>query len=292
MSKRRVMTVALFLIAIGGLLGLGYQTRNRSSAGGSITTVGSTALQPLVEAAGEQFSGEHLGVFINVQGGGSGTGLSQIQEGAVAIGNSDVFAEEQAGIHSRHLVDHRVAVVGIVPIVNKHVGVTSLTTAQLQKVFDGTYTNWSQVGGKRVPITIVNRAQGSGTRATFEKWALRGHRVKTAQEQDSSGMVRSIVSTTPGAISYVAFSYANNSVQKVKINGVTPSNHNVTINKWPVWSYEHMYTNGRATGVTKSFLDYVASPKIQSTLVRQLGYISISQMQIQRDVKGHIETAR
>ncbi|MCF6161470.1 MAG: phosphate ABC transporter substrate-binding protein PstS family protein [Furfurilactobacillus sp.] len=292
MNKRRIAGVALFLIAVGGLLGLGYQTRNRSSAGGSITTVGSTALQPLVEAAGEQFSGDHLGVFINVQGGGSGTGLSQIQEGAVAIGNSDVFAEEQSGIHSHNLVDHRVAVVGIVPIINKEVGLKTLTTAQLQKVFDGTYTNWRELGGKNVPITIVNRAQGSGTRATFEKWALRGHRVKTAQEQDSSGMVRSIVSTTPGAISYVAFSYANKTVQKVAINGVAPTNQNVTSNKWQVWSYEHMYTNGRPTGVAKSFLNYIESPKIQSTLVRQLGYISISQMHVERDVKGRVTVIR
>ncbi|GKT02811.1 phosphate ABC transporter substrate-binding protein PstS family protein [Furfurilactobacillus entadae] len=292
MNKRQLTITVIIIVVIGGLLGLGYRQREQTNTGGSITAVGSTALQPLVEAAGEQYSSEHFGVFINVQGGGSGTGLSQIQEGAVAIGNSDVFASEQAGIKAKHLVDHRVAVVGITPIVSKDAGVTNLTTAQLQKVFDGTYTNWRQVGGHDVPITIVNRAQGSGTRSTFERWALKKHKVATAQEQDSSGMVRSIVGTTPGAISYVAFSYVNKTVQPVSLNGVKPTDANVKTNAWKVWSYEHMYTNGQPTGVTKGFLTYIQSDKIQSTLVKQLGYISMAQMKVDRSVTGVVTTIR
>ena len=287
MSKKRWWQgLGLLIVVVLGVYA--YQTRQVSHAGESITAVGATALQPLVEAAGEQYTGEHLGTFINVQGGGTGTGLSQIQEGAVQVGNSDLFAAEQKGIRSQELIDHRVAVVGITPIVNKKVGIKNLSTQQLIQVFTGQVTNWRQVGGADLPIVLINRAQGSGTRATFEQFGLEKHRSKTSQEQDSSGMVRSIVATTPGAISYVAFSYVDQTVQDLSLNHVAPTEDNVTTNRWKIWSYEHLYTKGQPTGLTKAFIAYVQSPAVQNTLVRQLGYLSPNQMMVERNATGQI----
>ena len=257
-------------------------------SGESITAVGSSALQPLVEAAGEQYQTEHLGVFINVLGGGSGTGLSQIQEGAVDIGNSDLFAEEKAGIKAKALVDHKVAVVGIAPIVNPKVGVKNVSMAQLQKIFLGEITNWQQLGGKNVPIVLVNRAQGSGTRATFEKWLSQGKQPLASQDEDSTGMVREIGGSTAGAISYVAFSYIDKTVQGLSVDGVAPTDANVTTNQWRIWSYEHMYTKGQPKGLTKKFLAYVMSPAIQKKLVLKMGYVPMTQMKVVRDANGKV----
>ncbi|WP_125981088.1 phosphate ABC transporter substrate-binding protein PstS family protein [Loigolactobacillus iwatensis] len=281
--KKKILTAAALLISLIGLTAC-----QKQSSGESITAVGSSALQPLVEAAGEQYSNDHLGKFINVQGGGSGTGLSQIQAGAVDIGNSDVHAEEQSGVDAKRLVDHRVAVVGITPVVNKKVGVTNLSFAQLKAIFTGQVTNWRQLGGADLPIVLVNRAAGSGTRITFEKWVMQGSQAKQAQEQDSTGMVRQIVASTPGAISYLAFSYVDKSIAAVKINHVAPTDKNVLTNKWKIWSYEHMYTKGKPTGLTKDFIAYVLSPRIQEKVLPRLGYISISQMKVERDVTGHV----
>ncbi|WP_156321911.1 phosphate ABC transporter substrate-binding protein PstS family protein [Lacticaseibacillus thailandensis] len=267
---------------------VGLTACSTSGSGESITVVGSSALQPLVEAAGEQYASDHYGVFVNVQGGGSGTGLSQIQQGAVSIGNSDLFASEKKGIDSHKLVDHKVAVVGITPVVNKKVGVTNLTTAQLRNIFAGKITNWRQVGGPNLPVVLVNRAQGSGTRATFERWVMGDVPTMTAQEQDSTGMVRQIVASTPGAISYMAFSYVNKDIRTVKVDGVAPTEHNVHTNRWHIWAYEHMYTRGPATGLTKRFIQYILSPQVQRTLVKRMGYIPINDMQVERNAQGRV----
>ena len=256
--------------------------------GESITAVGSSALQPLVETVAESYQTENPGKFINVQGGGSGTGLSQVQSGAVDIGNSDLFAEEKSGIDASALVDHRVAVVGITPIVNKGVGVKDISMENLRKIFTGEITNWKEVGGKDQPVVILNRASGSGTRSTFEKWVLDGETAIRAQEQDSSGMVRQIVADTPGAISYVAFSYVTDDVATLSIDGVEPKDENVTTNKWTIWAYEHMYTKSQPKELTKEFLEYILSDDVQNNIVGELGYIPVSKMEVERDWEGNV----
>lgn len=95
------------------------KTENKAS--GSLTISGSSAMQPLVLAAAEKFMDENPDADIQVQAGGSGTGLSQVAEGTVQIGNSDVFAEEKEGIPAKELTDHQVAVVGMAAAVNPEV---------------------------------------------------------------------------------------------------------------------------------------------------------------------------
>lgn len=268
------------------------QASNESSASGAasgnveILAVGSTALQPLVQAAQESFTSENPNYMITVQGGGSGTGLSQVEAGAVTIGNSDVFAEEKDGVDASKLVDHKVAVVGMAPVVNKEVGVKDISKQDLIDIFTGKTKNWSELGGKDQEIAVINRASGSGTRATFEKWGLDGAETIQTQEQDSSGTVRKIVAETPGAISYLALSYLDDSLQALTIDGVEATPENIATNDWKIWSYEHMYTNGEPDANVKTFLDYMLSDDIQQGVVKELGYLPITEMKVERSVEG------
>ena len=254
-----------------------------------ITIVGSSALQPLIEQAGNDYHLAHMSSNIVVQGGGSGTGLSQVQAGAVEVGTSDVYAETQKGIDAKKLEDFPVAVVGIVPIANKGVGVKNLSPKQLSDIFTGKITNWRQVGGKNQSIIVINRSRGSGTRSTFEDLILKGKDAVNSQEQDSNGTVKKIVNSTPGTISYISFPYANDqNIQKISINHVQPENKNIPTNKWPLWSYEHMYTKGKPNKATAAFINYVLSKKVQKDLVPKIGYISVHEMKVTRNSQNKV----
>ena len=253
----------------------------------NVLIVGSTALQPLAEKAASLFTEKNPEISIAVQGGGSGAGLTQIQAGSVQIGNSDVYAEQKSGIDASKLVNHKVAVVGIAPVVNQDVSVDDLTLDQLKNIFTGKYTNWNQVGGSDLPIVVINRASGSGTRMVFEESVLADQVAMRAQEQDSNGTVQKIVSTTPGAISYLGFSYASaDGLKKINISSVEPNAENVKTNNWPIWGYEHMYTLGEPTGATKDFIDFFMSDDVQSQVVEAMGYIRFSDMQFDKDYQG------
>lgn len=293
--------LVLTTLALGLSLAACGKKDNSNNAGasgsglsGSIIAAGSTALQPLVDAASKKFMDTNGDVSITVNGGGSGAGLSQVAEGTVQIGNSDVFAEEKLkdadADKAKSLVDHQVAVVSIAAVSNKDVGVDNLTKAQLVDIFTGKVTNWKDVGGKDEKVVLVNRPASSGTRATFEKYALgaKSEDLPDSITEDASGTVRKLVSETPGAIGYLALSYLDDSIQALKYEGVEATAENVAAGTYPVWAYEHMYTKGEPDGALKAFLEYMVSDEIQQKEVKDLGYIPVNDMKVTRDVQGNV----
>lgn len=276
-------------------------TTNSGNAGGeklsgSVLAAGSTALQPLVEQVSTKFMADakYSGISVQVQAGGSGTGLTQVQGGQVAIGNSDIFAEEKFtgddADKAKELVDHQVAVVAMAAVVNKSVTVDNLTKQQLVDIFTGKITNWKDVGGEDEKITIINRPSSSGTRKTFEKYALgtASEDIAGSIQEDASGTVKKYVTDTKGAIGYLALSYLDDTVKTVKYEGVEATEDNIVSGKYPIWAYEHMYTKGEPDAATKAFLDYMVSDDVQNTDVKELGYIAIGKMQVKRDASGNI----
>ena len=255
-----------------------------SSLSGTITAAGS-ALKPLADDAADSFLNDHPDVSITIDAGGSGEGLKQVSEGTVDIGNSDVAAEDKLDADkAKELVDHQVCVVTMAPIVNKDVaeaGVKSLTKEQLISIFTGKTTNWKEVGGPDESIVLVTRPTSSGTRATFQKYALDGNEEasNTSMETDDSGVLLQNVKDTKGAIGYVALSYLTGDagVATVAIDGAEPTLENTYAGKYPVWTFEHMYTKGEPDEVVSAFLDYIMSDEYGAKM-ESLGYGVSSKM--------------
>lgn len=250
---------------------------------GSIKVDGSSALQPLVDTIGKEFTKANPNVTIDVQGKGSGAGLTGASDKTIDIGMSDVLAAEKIKdeAKAKSLVDHIVCLQGFAVVVSKDVTVTNLTKKQIQDIFTGTVTNWKEVGGNDLAIAVINRTKTSGTRATFKSTIMDGKDEKDGLgiTQDTSGGVKGAMDTTKGAISYLALSYLVDSttktnIKELNIEGVQPTKENIVSKKYVFAGDGHLYTNGEATGVVKAFLDYIVGKDGKATMDK-LGYFPV-----------------
>ena len=309
MSRRQFLgafgaaTVAMAGLGLVGCGGNSASTDAASSASdaaasvsGTVNCSGATSFQTLVESAAHKFEDKYPDVTIAITGGGSGQGLSDVKDGKAQVGRSDVFAEEKLdAADAEKLEDHTVCIVGMGPVVNSSVDVDDLTTEQLKGIFTGAITDWSEVGGTAGKIQVIERKAGSGTRATFEAAVLAGDKAPESfapvAEEDSSGTVVEKIQQTEGAISYLAFSYYDDTkFRALKVDGVEPTAENVCSGKFNIWAYEHMYTATDADDATKAFLDFMMSDDVQGSLVEEEGFIPASDMKVAKDAKGNVSS--
>jgi phosphate transport system substrate-binding protein len=186
---------------------------------GTITMNGSTSMEKVIKALNGAFMAEHPGVTIELNLTGSGTGIQEAMEGKCDIGNSSrALKDEETG-----LTPTIIGIDGIAIIVNNENKVTDISLENLEKVYAGEITNWSELGGDDKPIVVIGREDGSGTRDGFEGIVMKNSEAKYAQELESTGSVISAVETTAGAIGYASLANVDDTVRALSINGVVPS---------------------------------------------------------------------
>ena len=294
MNWKKLASLGVVAMMSLSILGCGSDTASNdkaassSSLSGSITGSGSSALLPLAKDAADKFKELHPEVSITLNGGGSGTGLKQVADGSVDIGNSDVAADTKLDkAVADGLVDHKVCVVTMAPVVNKDIAATvkSLTKQQLTDIFTAKITNWKEVGGPDEEIVLITRPSTSGTRALFKEFALGGAEEASNKslETDDSGTLLQSIKDNKGAIGYVALSYLvnNQDVATISVDGVAPTLENTYNGTYPVWGYEHMYTKGEPNATVKAYLDFIMSYEYGKSMEAQ-GYGVTSKMQVQR----------
>ncbi|ASS73911.1 phosphate-binding protein [Tumebacillus algifaecis] len=289
-SKKTLSLGLIATMTAGLLVGCGTKEESQPKSGGDsnapkqeeltgkITASGSSALLPLVKHAAAKFQDKHQGVTVDVAAGGSGTGLKQVAEGAVNIGNSDVEAGDE--YKDKGLVDHQVAVAPFVLVTNKDVSVEDISSEQAAKILTGEVTNWKDVGGKDQKITIIGRAESSGSRKYIKSALLPKDKdfAKDAVVQDSTGALKTSVEQTSGSIGYMDAPYADDKIKILKLDGVAYSPENISNGSWKLFSIEHMYTKGTPDKVSQAFLDYIMSADFQNNEVEALKFIPINKI--------------
>lgn len=269
-----VVLLALTLAVSAGMLA--GCSRSAKSAKTQLTVTGSTTILPIAEVAAEDFMAANAGTRVLVSGVGSSAGIESVSNGTCDIGTSsrELAPEEK----SLGLVDTKIARDAIAVIVNPDNPVTSLTTSQVADIFAGKITNWRGVGGPDLAIGLVNRDEASGTRDAFSKLVLKGGAFDpTAAVLPGTGQVRSVVAQSPSAVGYISLGFVDKTVKALIIDGVTPTEKTVADKTYPLSRVLHFFTKGAPKGLAKLYIDYVLSADIQEKVVRDAGFLPITE---------------
>lgn len=256
--------LGVLLFVIGSLAGCGNAQDNLSvdtaadELSGFILVVGSTSMETFATSLAERYMEIHQDVTVDIEFAGSGAGIEAVLDGTADIGNSsrNLKDEEKTG----GAVENIVAIDGIAVCVDTSNAVRGLTKQQLADIYIGTVTNWSEVGGEAMPIVVIGREAGSGTRNAFEKILGIKDVCDYANELDSNGAVMAKVVSTPGAIGYVSLEAIGNTVIALQLDGIAPTAENIKSGKYALSRPYVMSTRGaisEQSDLLQSWFDFV-----------------------------------
>lgn len=241
---------------------------------GSISMVGSTSMEKFANALSEAFMEKYPKVTVTAEFVGSGAGIEAVSNGTADIGNSsrNLKDEEKA----KGVAENIVAIDGIAVVVDPANTVEDLTKDQLTSIYDGTVTNWKDVGGNDAPIVVVGREACSGTRGAFEELLKLEDACKYSNELDSTGAVMAKVASTPGSIGYVSLDVLDDTVKALKLDGAEPTEENIKAGKYFLSRPFVMATKGEISeqsDLVKALFDFIYSDE-GSELVKSVGLIT------------------
>jgi len=206
-----LMMTALF----AGCTGESSTPDSTAELSGVVKTGGSTSVEKVMNALIFQFQEDNKNVTVDYEMNGSGDGIKNTISDMYDIGHSSRELKTDGSEDGLDATAY--AIDGIAIVVNKDNAAGDLTKEQVFGIYTGQIKNWSEVGGADVPITVVTREPGSGTRSAFaeiiglekkvddvldESTAI----VADATVADNTGAIQTQVSGNPNAIGYMSFS--------------------------------------------------------------------------------------
>lgn len=242
---------------------------------GSISMVGSTSMEKLANALSEAFMEEYPDVTVTAEFVGSGAGIEAVTNGTADIGNSSRSLKDEE--KAAGVVENIVAIDGIAVCVDPANEVADLTKEQLTNIYNGTITNWKEVGGADEPIIVIGREAGSGTRGAFEELVDLKDACKYANELDSTGAVIAKVASTPGAIGYASLDALDDSVKALSLEGVEATAENIKAGNYFLSRPFVMATKGEISeqnDLVRAWFDFVLGDEGQQ-VASEVGLITV-----------------
>lgn len=242
---------------------------------GNLSMVGSTSMEKLANALSEAFMEEYPDVTVTAEFVGSGAGIEAVTNGTADIGNSSRSLKDEE--KAAGVVENVVAIDGIAVCVDPANEVADLTKEQLTNIYNGTITNWKEVGGADEPIIVIGREAGSGTRGAFEELVDLQDVCKYANELDSTGAVIAKVASTPGAIGYASLDALDDSVKALSLEGVEATAENIKAGNYFLSRPFVMATKGEISeqnDLVQAWFDFVLGDEGQQ-VASEVGLITV-----------------
>ena len=250
------------------------ETEAAAELSGSITLAGSTSMEKFANALAESFMEIYPDVTVQAEFTGSSAGIEAVLAGQCDIGDSsrNLKAEEI----EKGAVENIVAIDGIAVVTDPSNTAEDLTKEQLTQIYTGEIANWKDAGGGDMPIVVVGREAGSGTRGAFEEILQVEDACKYANELDSTGAVMAKVASTPGAIGYVSLDVVDDTVKVLSLDGTEATEENIKAGSYFLSRPFVMATNGEISeqnDLVKALFDYVYSAE-GDELIKSVGLIT------------------
>lgn len=232
----------------------------------------------------------------------SAEGIADVLDGSAVIGMasrpasaSEISAFDAAGMGRLDSAEQAyiLALDGVVIAVNPENPVSILSFDQIARIYDGSITNWQQVGGADAPITLYRRDENAGSTSVLAQLAMAPvsrRFTSSAEILDSEALISEAVAADSNAIGITSFANERN-VKTVVIRSVCgelfePSVFSIKAEEYPLSRRMYFYTaDGDKPDVATEFLEFAMSSTAQSVIMNA-GFIGQEASRASLDQQG------
>ncbi|PPC86029.1 MAG: ABC transporter substrate-binding protein [Hyphomicrobium sp.] len=279
MNVLRALGILMAGMSFANLATSAADDTKQPTLAGKLTITGSSTVAPLVAEIGKRFEQLHPGVRIDVQTGGSSRGIADARSGLADIG----MASRDLKSDETDIKGHVIARDGIGMIVNAANPVQSLTDAHIIDIYLGKVTNWKDVGGSDMAISVVNKAEGRSTLELFaQHYKLKNSDIKASVIIGDNQQGIKTVSGNPGAIGYVSIGTAEfeagqgTPIKLLPLGTVAATVENVQNASFPLSRSLTLVTKDEAKDLPKAFIDFARSKDVHD-LVKEQFFVPLAE---------------
>lgn len=266
------MRTIIYVAIIYTLVGLALHAQEKIAVKGS-DTINAKLMPRLAEA----YNAAGNKVTFEIEDKGSSSAFTNLEAGTADIGASSRSVEpsekEKFSARGRDLVEHIAAIDMIAIIVNEKNKIDDLTLQQIEAIFTGEITDWSEVGGRPGKIVVYTRNETSGTYASFQKLVLASRDYgSNTQKMEGNRQIATEVAGNKYGIGYIGKAYASEEgVKTLSVDGIVFADQNRS--SYSISRELYYYTVGEPTGTVKKFLNWAKNSDEAEHIISDTGFI-------------------